>query len=69
MDLKENKTGRWWFVKSGGGLASALRSIKNIRLIHIGWPGCEVARKIKAILGRSCARKTAYRFSNKGNSE
>jgi len=43
VTLKRTREGRWMFEQSGGGLASAMRGIKNIRLIYIGWPGCEVA--------------------------
>jgi len=55
--LRKNQTGRWWFVKSGGGLASALRSIKNIRLIHIGWPGCEVAEEDQSYIRTELHKK------------
>jgi len=45
VTLKRTREGRWRFDKSNGGLASALRGIKNNRLIHIGWPGVEVAKE------------------------
>lgn len=45
VTLKRTREGRWWFDKSGGGLASALRGISNVRFLHIGWPGCEVAEE------------------------
>jgi len=55
--LKRKQTGRWWFEKSGGGLACALRSIKNIRLINIGWPGCEVAEEDQRYVRRELLKK------------
>jgi len=43
VTLTRTPAGKWRFEKSSGGLASALRGIKNLRLMQIGWPGYEVA--------------------------
>lgn len=43
VTLTRTSAGKWRFEKSSGGLASALRGIKNLRLMQIGWPGYDVA--------------------------
>ncbi|KAE8804668.1 Alpha,alpha-trehalose-phosphate synthase [Hordeum vulgare] len=34
--------GRWHLVSSSGGLASALRGVKDVELLFVGWPGISV---------------------------